>query len=233
MLKRYLLAFALLAPFTVLAQSGTKPAETKPAAAAAKAAPAAAKPAAAAAKAAAAPAAADAAKPANQNVILHTSAGDIGVELYADKAPKSVENFLQYAKEGFYDGTIFHRVIDGFMVQGGGFTKDLTQKRTRAPIHNEANNGLSNLRGTLAMARTGDPHSATAQFFINIVDNKRLDYASDQSGMTYGYAVFGKVTSGLDVVDKIKATETGPQGPFMSDVPKTPITIDKVEIVNK
>ena len=216
MLKRYLLAFALLAPLTVLAQSGTKPAETKPA-------PAAAKPAAAPAT--------ETPKPANQSVILHTSMGDITIELFADKAPKSVENFLQYAKEGFYDGTVFHRVIDNFMIQGGGFTKDLTQKRTRAPIHNEANNGLSNLRGTVAMARTGDPHSATAQFFINLVDNKRLDYVSDQSGMTYGYAVFGKVTAGLDVVDKMKAVETGAQGPLASDVPKTAITLDKVELV--
>ncbi|MDC8011759.1 peptidylprolyl isomerase [Tahibacter sp. BL] len=162
---------------------------------------------------------------------MHTSMGDITLELFADKAPKSVENFLQYAKEGFYDGTVFHRVIDNFMIQGGGFTKDLTQKRARAPIHNEANNGLSNLRGTVSMARTNDPHSATAQFFINLVDNKRLDYVSDQSGMTYGYAVFGKVTSGMDVVDKIKAVETGAQGPFVSDVPKTTITIDKVDIV--
>ncbi|WP_425508206.1 peptidylprolyl isomerase [Tahibacter soli] len=216
MLKRYLLAFALLAPLTVLAQAGTKPAETKPAPAA---------------KPAAAAPAADAAKPANQTVVLHTSMGDITLELFADKAPKSVENFLQYAKEGFYDGTVFHRVIDNFMIQGGGFTKDLTQKRARAPIHNEANNGLSNLRGTVSMARTNDPHSATAQFFINLVDNKRLDYVSDQSGMTYGYAVFGKVTSGMDVVDKIKAVETGAQGPFVSDVPKTTITIDKVDIV--
>jgi peptidyl-prolyl cis-trans isomerase A (cyclophilin A)/peptidyl-prolyl cis-trans isomerase B (cyclophilin B) len=216
-LTRYLLALALAAPLSVLAQTGTKPADTKPAAAPAK-------------PAAAAPAA-DAAKPANQSVVLHTSMGNITIELYADKAPKSVENFLQYAKDGFYDGTVFHRVIDNFMIQGGGFTKDLTQKRTRAPVHNEANNGLSNLRGTVAMARTGDPHSATAQFFINLVDNKRLDYVSDQSGMTYGYAVFGKVTAGLDVVDKIKAVETGAQGPLASDVPKTPITIDKVELV--
>ncbi|UXI70718.1 peptidylprolyl isomerase [Tahibacter amnicola] len=163
---------------------------------------------------------------------MHTSMGDITIELFPDKAPKSVENFLQYTKEGFYNGTIFHRVINGFMVQGGGFTKDLTQKRTRPPIHNEANNGLSNLRGTVAMARTGDPHSATAQFFINVVDNKRLDYVSDQSGMTYGYCVFGKVVAGMDVVDKIKAVETGPQGPLPGDVPKTAITIDKAEVVN-
>ncbi|HSX61190.1 MAG TPA: peptidylprolyl isomerase [Tahibacter sp.] len=162
--------------------------------------------------------------------MLHTSMGDITIELYPDKAPKSVENFQQYVKDGFYNGTVFHRVINGFMVQGGGFTKDLTQKRTRPAIQNEANNGLSNVKGTVAMARTNDPHSATAQFFINVVDNKRLDYVSDQSGMTYGYAVFGKVVSGMDVVDKIKAVETSAQGPLPGDVPKVAITIDKAEM---
>ncbi|MEO8672684.1 MAG: peptidylprolyl isomerase [Tahibacter sp.] len=170
---------------------------------------------------------------ANPHVVLHTSMGDITIELYPDKAPKSVENFLQYTKDGFYNGTIFHRVINTptpFMIQGGGFTKDLTQKKTRAPIHNEANNGLSNLRGTVAMARTGDPHSATAQFFINLVDNKRLDFVSEQSGMTYGYCVFGKVIGGQDVVDKIKVVETAPQGPLPADVPKTAIVIEKAEL---
>jgi cyclophilin family peptidyl-prolyl cis-trans isomerase len=216
-LKHHLLAFALLFPLAAGAQNQPKPApkaaEAKPAAA----------------KIAEAPA--DAAKGAHPQVVLHTSMGDITIELYPDKAPKSVENFLQYTKDGFYNGTVFHRVINGFMVQGGGFTKDLTQKRTRPAIQNEANNGLSNLKGTVAMARTNDPHSATAQFFINIVDNKRLDYVSDQSGMTYGYAVFGKITSGMDVVDKIKAVETSAQGPLPGDVPKVAITIDKAEVV--
>jgi peptidyl-prolyl cis-trans isomerase A (cyclophilin A) len=221
-LKHHLLAFALLLPLTALAQTPAGP--TKEAARQA-AKQAAAKPAETQAVAA------DATKAANPQVVLHTSMGDITVELYADKAPKSVENFLQYTKDGFYNGTVFHRVIGNFMVQGGGFTKDLVQKRTRPAIQNEANNGLSNLKGTLAMARTGDPHSATSQFFINVVDNKRLDYVSDQSGATYGYAVFGKVTSGMDVVDKIKAVETSAQGPLPGDVPKVAITIDKVELV--
>lgn len=209
MLKHALLSLALFlaAPFA-LAQQAVKPV---------------AKPAAAQAPAAVAPAAAS-------KVIVHTSQGDIEIELYPDKAPKSVDNFLQYVKDGFYSGTVFHRVIAGFMVQGGGFTKDLQLKRTRAPIHNEANNGLSNLKYTVAMARTGDPHSATAQFFINLVDNKRLDYTADTNGLTWGYAVFGKVIKGQDVVDKIAATPTGASGPLPSDVPTTPIVIDKVEV---
>ncbi len=181
------------------------------------------------------PAKTEAAAPApaaNPKVLLHTSMGDITLELYPDKAPKSVENFLQYVKEGFYDGTIFHRVINNFMIQGGGWTKDLQHKRAHAPIRNEANNGLSNLRGTVAMARTADPNSAAAEFFINVVDNKRLDYIADANGpVSWGYAVFGKVVEGMDVVDKIKAVETGPQGPFVSDVPKTPIVIEKASVV--
>jgi peptidyl-prolyl cis-trans isomerase A (cyclophilin A)/peptidyl-prolyl cis-trans isomerase B (cyclophilin B) len=164
-------------------------------------------------------------------VLLHTSQGDITVELYPDKAPKSVDNFLQYVKDGFYSGTVFHRVIPGFMVQGGGFSKDLQVKRTRAPVRNEANNGLSNMKYTVAMARTSDPQSAAAQFFINLVDNKRLDYTADTNGLTWGYAVFGKVIKGQDVVDKIAAIPTGPKGPFPSDVPTTLVTIDKAEIV--
>src|SRR5471032_561270 len=164
--------------------------------------------------------------------VLHTSQGDITIELYPDKAPKTVDNFLQYVKDGFYDGTLFHRVIPNFMAQGGGWTKDLQRKRTRAPIHNEANNGLSNLRGTLAMARTGDPHSAAAEFFINLVDNKRLDYVGEANGVvSWGYCVFGKVVNGMETVDKIKAIETGPQGPFQSDVPKTPVLIEKASVV--
>lgn len=160
-----------------------------------------------------------------------TSMGAITIEVYPDKAPKTVENFLQYVKDKHYDGTIFHRVIDGFMVQGGGFTADLRQKPTRAAIPNEANNGLSNTRGTIAMARTGEPNSATAQFFFNVVDNTRLDFVSPESGFTWGYAVFGKVVEGLDVVDAIKAVETGPGGPFPRDVPKTPVVIQTAEVV--
>lgn len=170
----------------------------------------------------------------NPKVLLHTSQGDITVELNAAKAPKTVDNFLQYVKEGFYDGTVFHRVIPKFMAQGGGWTKDLQRKRAHAPIHNEANNGLSNLRGTLAMARTQDPNSAAAEFFINLVDNKRLDYVSDASSAnpaSWGYCVFGKVLSGMDTVDKIAAIETGAQGPFQSDVPKTPVIIEKASVV--
>ena len=181
---------------------------------------------------------ADAAKPAtnmtaagtNPKVLMHTSMGDITIELYPDKAPKTVDNFEQYVKDGFYNGTIFHRVINNFMIQGGGWTKELQRKRARAPIHNEANNGLSNLKYTVAMARTGDPHSAAAEFFINVVDNKRLDYTADTNSLTWGYCVFGKVIAGQDVVEKMKAVPTGPQGPLPSDVPVTPIVIEKVEM---
>jgi cyclophilin family peptidyl-prolyl cis-trans isomerase len=186
------------------------------------------KPAAPAAK----PAAAAPMAPAvNPRVLIKTSLGDITVELNAEKAPKSVENFLQYAKDGFYNGTIFHRVIDNFMIQGGGFTPDLRQKPTRPSIPNEAKNGLSNKRGTIAMARTPDPNSATAQFFINLVDNRNLDFVSDERAETWGYAVFGQVVSGMDVVDKIKAVPTGPKGPFRSDVPTADVVIEKVEIL--
>lgn len=168
----------------------------------------------------------------NPRVALHTNLGDIIIELNAAKAPISSENFVTYVKDGFYNGTVFHRVIDNFMAQGGGYTADLQPKPTRAAIQNEANNGLSNLRGTLAMARTGDPHSANAQFFINLVDNPRLDYVSDQSGMTWGYAVFGKVVEGMDVVDKIRAIPTGGQGPFRTDVPTQPVIIERAELLN-
>jgi peptidyl-prolyl cis-trans isomerase A (cyclophilin A)/peptidyl-prolyl cis-trans isomerase B (cyclophilin B) len=221
MLKRLLFALALLAaPALALAQAApaepSKPAAAKPA----KPAKSAAK---TPAKSAEKPAADAPAGP--PKVLIKTSLGDITAELYPDKAPKSVDNFLTYVKAGFYDGTIFHRVIESFMIQGGGFTKDLRQKPTRAPIPIESKNGLSNLRGTLAMARTQDPNSATAQFFINVVDNPRLDYVSDANP---GYAVFGKVVSGMDVVDKIRAVPTGAQGPFRSDVPTTPVVIEKV-----
>lgn len=181
----------------------------------------------------AAPATSEATAPAeNPRVALHTNLGDIVLELDAAKAPVSSENFLTYVKDGFYNGTVFHRVIDNFMAQGGGYTSDLQPKPTRAPIRNEANNGLSNLRGTVAMARTGDPHSATAQFFINLVDNPRLDYVSDENGMTWGYAVFGKVVEGMDVVDQIRAIPTGGQGPFRTDVPTQPVLIERAERVD-
>jgi cyclophilin family peptidyl-prolyl cis-trans isomerase len=166
----------------------------------------------------------------NPQAVLHTSMGDIRLELYADKAPISVENFINYAKNGFYDGTIFHRVIGSFMIQGGGFTPDMQQKPTNEPILNEASNGLSNLRGTIAMARTNDPHSATAQFFINVQNNTNLDYAGGNSPRTWGYAVFGRVIVGMEVVDKIRFVSTETNGRY-SDVPVEPVTIDSVEII--
>ena len=163
-------------------------------------------------------------------VRLVTTLGDIIIELDREKAPKSVENFLVYVNEGFYDGTIFHRVIDGFMVQGGGFSQDFQKKTTHSPIENEANNGLKNLRGTIAMARTNAPHSATAQFFINVADNGFLDYRSS-TPRGWGYAVFGNVVEGLDVVNKIRQTPTGSAGPFPKDVPRTAIIIEKAMLV--
>lgn len=161
-------------------------------------------------------------------IVLHTNHGDITIELDADKAPKTVENFMQYVTDGFYDGTIFHRVIDGFMIQGGGMTPGMVAKPTRDPIENEANNGLTNDRGTLAMARTSDPHSATAQFFINVNDNNFLNHRSP-SADGWGYCVFGKVTAGMDVVDKIKNVATGSQG-FHQDVPTEDVIIESAEI---
>lgn len=166
-------------------------------------------------------------------VALTTNFGEIVLELHADKAPKSAANFLQYVREGFYDGTVFHRVIDNFMVQGGGFGEDLRLKPTRPGIENEANNGLSNLRGTVAMARTNDPHSANSQFFINVVDNARLDFVSEQSGHTWGYTVFARVISGMEVVDTIRALETGPKGPFAKDVPIQPAIIESARIIGE
>ncbi|WP_415033210.1 peptidylprolyl isomerase [Azonexus sp.] len=160
---------------------------------------------------------------------LETSMGNITVELDAKNAPKSAENFLAYARDGFYNGTVFHRVIPGFMIQGGGFDGKMEQKPTRAPIENEAKNGLKNRRGTLAMARTNDPHSATAQFFINHADNLPLDYPSRDG---WGYAVFGKVTQGMDVVDKIANVRTGNFG-FHQNVPGTPIVIKNVRIISE
>jgi peptidyl-prolyl cis-trans isomerase A (cyclophilin A) len=162
-----------------------------------------------------------------QKVKLATSMGDIVLELDHDKAPKSVDNFVQYVKSGHYDGTIFHRVIDGFMIQGGGYTPDLKEKPTRAPIPLESRNGLSNVRGSLAMARTMVPDSATAQFYINVVDNPNLDQPNARDGE--GYAVFGKVVQGMDVVDKIKAAATGNKGGF-ANVPLQPIVIKKATL---
>jgi cyclophilin family peptidyl-prolyl cis-trans isomerase len=166
-----------------------------------------------------------AAKPAeNPRVLIKTSMGDIIVELFQKEAPVSTRNFLTYVDKKFYDGTIFHRVINGFMIQGGGFDKNLRQKGTLDSIENEATNGMKNKRGTLAMARTMDPHSATSQFFINVVDNPALDFVSPADGRTWGYAVFGRVVDGMDVVDAIKAVPTGMKN-GMADVPVTPVEI--------
>jgi peptidyl-prolyl cis-trans isomerase B (cyclophilin B) len=162
-------------------------------------------------------------------VKLHTSLGVITLELDAAKAPVTVENFLQYVRDGHYDGTIFHRVIPNFMIQGGGFAPGMNQKPTRDQIENEAHNGLKNVRGTIAMARTSDPHSATAQFFINVVDSDFLDFKSP-NGSGWGYCVFGKVVDGLDVVDAIKAVRTGRSG-FHQDVPVEDVVITRAEIV--
>ena len=160
---------------------------------------------------------------------LHTNHGVIALELDEQQAPTSVSNFCAYAKSGHYDGTIFHRVIPGFMIQGGGFDDTMQQKSTRSPIKNEANNGLHNEKGTVAMARTNDPHSATAQFFINLKDNDFLDNASD-TPQGWGYAVFGKVVGGMDVVEKIAQVKTGMTG-MHRDVPVDAVTIERVEIV--
>lgn len=161
-------------------------------------------------------------------ITLHTNYGDIELELDYDKAPKTAANFRQYAEDGFFNGTIFHRVISNFMIQGGGFTEDMEQKETRAAIENEADNGLSNNAGTIAMARTMDPHSATAQFFINVKDNDFLNFKSkDTQG--WGYCVFGKVTGGMDVVNKIKSVKTGSQG-MHQDVPVDSVVIERVTV---
>ena len=169
---------------------------------------------------------ADAAKPVK--VLMETSMGNITLELDADKAPKSVANFVQYVTDKHYDGLVFHRVIKGFMIQGGGYDEKYSQRKTRKPVENEARNGLLNVRGSIAMARTGDPHSATSQFFINHADNKRLDYPSFDG---WGYAVFGKVIEGMDVVDKIADSPTDAIAPFGSDVPVIPVVIKHVSVV--
>jgi peptidyl-prolyl cis-trans isomerase B (cyclophilin B) len=160
-------------------------------------------------------------------VVLSTNHGDITIELDAEKAPKTVDNFLSYVKSGHYDGTIFHRVIDGFMIQGGGFEPGMQQKESGEPIDNEAANGLANEKYTVAMARTNDPHSATAQFFINVKDNSFLDYAGPDQ---WGYCVFGRVTGGTEVVDEIRKVRTGTKG-FHGDVPVEDVIIEKAEIV--
>ncbi len=162
---------------------------------------------------------------------IETNMGDIIVLLEPDKAPKTVENFLTYAKDGFYNNTIFHRVISNFMIQGGGFTPDYQRKPTRAPIENEADNGLSNTKGTIAMARTMDPHSATAQFFINVKDNTFLDFTS-KSPRGWGYTVFGRVIKGMDTVNRIRSVATGSGGPFPTDVPQEPVIIKSVTLLN-
>ena len=165
----------------------------------------------------------------NINILMKTNIGDIELELYPDKAPITVENFVSYINDKFFDGLIFHRVIDGFMIQGGGFDDRLSQKQTKSPIKIESDNGLKNDRGTIAMARTNDPNSATSQFFINLVDNNFLNFRSpDVSG--YGYAVFGKVTKGMDVVDKIGTVPTGSFG-YMQDVPKYLIQIETIALI--
>jgi peptidyl-prolyl cis-trans isomerase A (cyclophilin A)/peptidyl-prolyl cis-trans isomerase B (cyclophilin B) len=166
---------------------------------------------------------------ADPQVDLRTSAGTIRIELYPAKAPKTVENFLQYVKDGHFNGTIFHRVIDGFMIQGGGFDKSYRQKATRAPIENEAKNGLKNDLGTVAMARTSAPHSASSQFFINGKNNDFLNAANAQDG--WGYTVFAKVVSGMDVVMKISKTPTGPGGPFPTDAPRDMVVIESATLV--
>ncbi|OOG61483.1 peptidylprolyl isomerase [Rhodanobacter sp. B04] len=178
------------------------------------------------------PAAATAASSTPQ-VLLRTSQGDITLELYPDKAPKSVANFLQYVRDGFYDGTLMHRAIPGYLVQGGLYTRDLQPKRTRPAIVSEADNGLSNLRGTVAVARGADPNSGTAQFFFNLVDNRRLDFVGNQSGLTWGYTVFGKVIKGMDVVDKIAAMPTHALGPFAGDVPNPLVLIESAHVVGE
>jgi cyclophilin family peptidyl-prolyl cis-trans isomerase len=163
----------------------------------------------------------------NPQVVFHTAMGDMVIELWPDKAPKTVENFLAYANSGFYQGTIFHRVIPGFVIQGGGFDVDMLQKETKLPIQNEADDEVKNKRGTLSMARTSNPHSATSQFFVNLRDNVSLDHPSTGSG--WGYAVFGEVVEGMDVVDAIAGVETGRFG-MHSDVPLKPLVVEKVTV---
>ena len=167
---------------------------------------------------------------ANPQVEIKTNLGNIVLERYPDKAPKTVENFLSYVKDRYYTGTVFHRVIPGFMIQGGGFDKTLTQKPARQPVENEAANGLRNEIGTVAMARTSDPHSASAQFFINIANNAFLNHTAPTS-QGYGYTVFGKVIKGMEVVNRIADAPTGPAGPFPSDVPNVTVVIEEIKLI--
>nr|WP_086940215.1 peptidylprolyl isomerase [Thaumasiovibrio occultus] len=162
-------------------------------------------------------------------VTLHTTFGDIKIQLHSDKAPETCANFLQYCRDGFYEGTLFHRVIDGFMIQGGGMSSGMTEKETRAPIKNEANNGLSNKTGTLAMARTMEPHSASSQFFINVNDNDFLDHKAP-TAQGWGYCVFAEVVEGMDVVNKIKGVSTGNWGYVHQDVPVEEVLINSVTV---
>jgi peptidyl-prolyl cis-trans isomerase B (cyclophilin B) len=201
MLKSLLIAASLALPFAAVAQDAQTEAAAAPAASAD-----------------------------TPRVLLKTSQGDVVLELDKRSAPVSVDNFLRYVRDGHYDGTIFHRVIDGFMIQGGGYTPELIGKGTRAPIMNEAPNGLKNTRGTIAMARTGDPHSATAQWFINVADNAALDHIATTDSRSWGYAVFGKVVEGMDVVDKIKALPTRKEG-MMENLPVETVLIESAEIV--
>ncbi|MEO7560469.1 MAG: peptidylprolyl isomerase [Nitrosospira sp.] len=167
---------------------------------------------------------------ANPQVEIKTNLGNIVLELYPDKAPKTVENFLSYVKDRYYTGTVFHRVIPGFMIQGGGFDKTLKQKPARQPVENEAANGLRNEIGTVAMARTSDPHSASAQFFINVANNTFLNHTAPTS-QGYGYTVFGKVIKGMEVVNRIADAPTGPAGPFPSDVPNVAVIIEEIKLI--
>lgn len=169
------------------------------------------------------------AQPEDRMIVFHTNLGDIKLDLYEKKAPNTAANFLTYVKDGFYDGTVFHRVIPGFVVQGGGFDQSLRRKPTRDPIKNETGNGLKNERGTLSMARTSDPDSATSQFFINLADNEPLDYSRGNPG----YAVFARVVEGMDVVDAIADIPTGPAGPFQKDVPQQAVMIESAEVVTE
>ncbi|MHC1481186.1 peptidylprolyl isomerase [Frateuria aurantia] len=165
-----------------------------------------------------------------QQVELQTSMGTIVIALYQTQAPKSTANFLRYVRDGYYDGTVFHRSIPGYLLQGGLYSQQLVARRSYPAVPSEANNGLSNLRGTIAVARGADPNSGTSQFFFNLADNRRLDYVGTQSGLTWGYTVFGKVISGMDVIDRIAALPTHPQGPFAADVPSPLVVINHAQV---
>ncbi len=172
------------------------------------------------------------AEEAARHVSIQTSMGDIVIELAPEAAPQTVGNFLQYVEDGHYIRTIFHRVVGGFVIQGGGYSRHFNERRTREPVPYEGDNGLKNVRGTIAMARTDDPDSATAQWFINLKDNARLDHRVNDLGTIYGYAVFGRVVSGMDVVDAIGAVETGAGGPFEAEVPLEPVLINRIDRVD-